>query len=242
MPRFYGEPKCPTDVAYKAADGKAIALTCGSWNCRYCAQTLAVEWSRIARHGVENMGHEAYFQTFTLPGSVITRRKAFEILPRLWDNLRKSFQRHNLAWLYIAFVEGQPHREFMPHFHVLSSAKAHKRIKDLAVEVGFGYQAKEKRVSDQGAADYVSKYASKQGWDAPKGFRRVRASRKWPRPPDPPLEAYLVKAGTETLFAFLSRVSVATGRDVGDLYEEYRILMGEAIDEDEWLTYNKMVK
>jgi len=167
-----------------------------------------------------------YFQTYTLPGYVVSVPYAYFILPKLWDGVRKDMQRHTASWPYLAFVEGQPNRGAMPHFHVLSSAPTPYRIKDFAVHHGFGHQADEKPITSDGAVDYVSKYASKQGTSAPKGFRRVRCSSKWPKPPKLDRDAYLVKRKSETIHMYLVRVSSITGRDISTLWGSYQVLMG----------------
>lgn len=228
------ERKCPTGVAFTAAGGRAVPLRCGSWNCPTCARINARRWAIIARYGVDHLPPPTYFWTLTLPSAIRSRPRAFEKLPTLWDVFRKRIQRHTNAWLYIAFVEGQPQRGYMPHFHILSSVKSYIRLKDIAAEVGFGFQAKEIVINSEGAAQYVAKYASKQGQPAPKGFRRVRASRNWPKPPDNESEPYIVKAGKETVFGFLSRVAMRTHRDIGELYEDYTLALGNPIDPDEW--------
>jgi len=176
-----------------------------------------------------------------MPAKIRTRRLAFEIMPAQWDKLRNRLQYRNETWLYIAFVEGQPMRGYMPHFHILSSVKAYKRLKDLAVECGFGFQAKEVLIDSAGAEYYVSKYASKQGWDAPEHFRRVRAARNWPRPPDPERDKYIVRSHTETLYGYMERVARLTRRDVGDVYEDYQLTMGRPVDEDTWVSVTKRI-
>jgi hypothetical protein len=218
--------KCPLGVAFKRQSGIAVPLVCGSWNCKDCAKYLARHWAGIARYGMLRLGVQCYFWTLTLPGYVESVPYAYYIIPKLWDGLRKDIQRNTGSWPYLAFVEGQPQRSFMPHFHILSAVGSYRRLKDLAVHHGFGHQANEQEISSDGAVDYVSKYASKQGHSAPKGFRRVRCSSLWPRPPKPVREAYLVKRQRETISAFLLRVSSITGRDVSTLWGSYQILMG----------------
>lgn len=237
-----GNPKqCPLDCAFTSIDGKPVALTCGSWNCETCSKILAREWARIARYGIEHIPGEPYFWTLTMSNRVRTVAYAYEVLPRLWDTFRKKIQRHVDAWLYIAFVEGQPQRGYMPHFHILSSVKSYSRLKDLAVGSGFGYQAKELPIDSAGAEYYVAKYASKQGWQAPPKFRRVRASRTWPRPPDPEKDVYLVRSHMETLYGYVERVARLTYRDVSDVYEDYQLTMGQRVDEATWTAVAKRI-
>jgi len=240
MSKTHIERICPTDVAFKAKDGKAIPLRCGSWNCPTCSTILAEKWAEIAAHGVDMLGVQTFFWTLTMPATIRTQARAYEILPVMWDTFRKAVQRNTDAWLYIAFVEGQPNRGYMPHFHIISTAKAWKRLKDMAVSAGFGHQAKELPINSQGAADYVAKYASKQGWMAPPKFRRVRCSRNWPKPPEPEKEPYLVRSNKETLFGFLERVAYKTHRDVGEVYEDYMLCMGNPIDAQDWEDANRI--
>jgi hypothetical protein len=229
------EPKCPTDCAFRATDGQAVPLLCGSWNCRLCSLKKAAHWAKIARFGIETLDSQSWFWTLTMSNKVRTRARAFERLPTMWNSFRMSIQRHTPFWLYVAFVEGQPQRGYMPHFHILSSVPSYARLKDIAVAAGFGIQAKEIQITTEGAAAYVAKYASKQGWDAPKKFRRVRASKAWPRPPEEPKDPYIVKYKRESVTAYLMRVSQATKRDLGSLYEDYMLTQGKDIIPDEWL-------
>jgi len=157
-----------------------------------------------------------------MSGKIRSRKFAYSILPKLWDTLRKALQRSfGGKWSYIAFVEGQPKRYGMPHFHVISLKKAPKRLKDMAVSAGFGHQAKEKPVDGKGAAFYVSKYASKGDQHMPGKFRRCRTSQDWPKLPDYEGEAYLVPNKRETTLDFILRVHEKTGVDVEELHERY---------------------
>lgn len=110
----------------------------------------------------------------------------------------------------------------MPHFHVISLSKAPYRIKDLAHDCGFGYQAAESIINGQKAANYCAKYASKTNPATPKGFRRVRASRDWAKLPDYEGVHLLVKAGKELLSDYLLRVHWVTGVDMDDLLFVWR--------------------
>jgi len=113
-------------------------------------------------------------------------------------------------WEYCAFVEGQPERDDMPHFHIISTRKCPKRIKDVAVWNGFGHQAKQKRVNSGGAAFYVAKYASKQASNTPRGFRRVRTSSGWTPLPTRDSCTIYVQAAKEGLQDYLARVASET--------------------------------
>lgn len=147
-----------------------------------------------------------------------TPQQAYADLPRLWDRFRKYVKRYyNGKWEYVAFVEGQPKRVDMPHFHIISLIKSPKRLKDLAVWSGFGHQAKEKPVTSDKAAWYVAKYASKQSASCPRGFRRVRSSVGWTKLPAKDGAALIVQAKAETLQAYLCRVADETQIPLDDV-------------------------
>lgn len=136
--------------------------------------------------------------------------EAYEDIPKMWDSLRKDMQRKGDGWTYLAFVEGQPRRGGMPHFHIISMAQSPYRLKDLAFHHGFGYQAKEVKIEGQRAASYVAKYASKGDKAIPKGFRRVRASQDWAKLPPRSRAPYIVRASDERIEHYLIRVSEQT--------------------------------
>lgn len=219
--------KCPAFYAFNK-QGKLIAVPCGLWTCKRCAKHLARMWSWRAKIQVQQAQEPYYFWTLTLRGKYHTPEQAFKALPRLWDTFRKIIQRllkrkKDEKWSYLAFVEGQPKRQYMPHFHILSSHKSPKRLKDLAMQAGFGYQAKEVRLNSLQAAAYVAKYASKQSDRTPKKFRRVRASRDWAKLPEYEGEPLLVKAKDETLFAYLWRVHEETGVELDTLNDRWSL-------------------
>lgn len=135
---------------------------------------------------------------------------AYEDIPRMFDSLRKFMRREHDEWTYLAFVEGQPKRGGMPHFHIISMFAAPYRLKDLAWHYGFGYQAKEILIESPQAAQYVAKYASKGDKSIPKGFRRVRASQDWEKLPPRSRAPYIVQAREENIASYLIRVSENT--------------------------------
>lgn len=192
-------------------DGTVVIVYCGKWSCKRCAKVNANLWAWRVRLYIEAGAGEAWFWTFTLGSKYRSRKQGYQALPRLWDTLRKELQRQFGRWEYCAFVEGQPKRGSMPHFHVISLVKSPRRIKDLAVHVGFGHQAYEEYVSDKKAGYYVAKYASKSDAQMPQNFRRVRTSRGWPKLPAYSGQAYLVKSRSETLATYLLRVSDMSG-------------------------------
>lgn len=179
-------------------------------------------WAWRAFIGVEQADHVAWMWTLTMSGKIRSRKYAYEILPKLWKNLQQTMKRaFGGKWTYIAFVEGQPHRYGMPHFHVISLRKAPKRLKDMAVKAGFGYQAKERAIDGKGAAFYVAKYSSKGDNLMPVKFRRCRTSQDWPKLPDYDGTAYMVPQKTESTLDFLLRVHNVTGVDMALLGDRW---------------------
>src|SRR5438477_4135940 len=192
-------------------DGSVVIVYCGKWSCSRCAKVNANLWAWRVRLYISAGQGEAWFWTFTLGSSYHTPKSGYQALPKLWDTLRKKVQRQFGKWEYCAFVEGQPKRGRMTHINIISFVKSPKRIKDLAVECGFGHQAVEEYVSDKKAGAYVAKYASKTDAQMPTGFRRVRTSRGWPKLPPYHGERYMVKSSLETLADYLLRVSDVSG-------------------------------
>lgn len=216
-------------------EGQAKLLYCSQWSCPHCRVVKSREWRRIAQYGV-HYGQEGrlpiVFWTLTLGSGYKTVTDGYRAMPRLWDTLRKEIQREQGRFDYLAFVEGQPKRSFMPHFHVLAFAHVpayynqrtdpRNNIKDFAAHVGFGYQSKEKLVDSDGAAYYVSKYVSKGCPDIPKGFRRVRCSRAWPKPVEQPKKPYIVRGIGEPIADYILRVEAISGKDVDLLVRAYQ--------------------
>lgn len=217
------DKKCPVGKAFNH-QGQVVNLWCGLWACKRCGKVNANLWAwRVRLQIVGDVGTDYYFWTLTMGSRYKTAKQGFQALPKLWDAFRKKAQRKLKDWLYCAFVEGQTKRGNMPHFHVISNRQAPERLKDMAVRAGFGFQAKEIKVNDKKAASYVSKYASKGNGDMPKGFRRVRASRKWASLPDYEGYPLLVKGRDELLSMYIIRVHDSTGVDIHTLYERWSL-------------------
>lgn len=212
---------CPVTIGFNK-HGNVRPIFCGKWSCPRCRKHNARLWAWRAYLGVEQADHQAWFWTLTMSGKIRSRKHAYLLLPKLWDSLRKAVQRfYGGTWMYIAFIEGQPKRQGMPHFHVISLRKAPTRLKDMAVKAGFGHQAKERPVVGKEAAFYVSKYTSKGDQDMPVKFRRCRTSRGWPKLPDYEGTAYLVPKRTESTLDFLLRVNSILSIPIETLHERW---------------------
>lgn len=224
---------CPVAIGFNK-HGNVRPIYCGKWDCARCSRKNAKLWAWRAFIGVEKADHIAWMWTLTMSGKIRSRKRAYDLLPKLWDTLRKALQRaFGGKFTYIAFIEGQPKRYGMPHFHIISHRKAPKRLKDMAHKAGFGYQAKERLIDGKGAAYYVSKYTSKGDGLMPKKFRRCRTSQDWPKLPPYEGEAYLVPSRKENTLDFILRVHGRTGVDVEALWERW---------DEAWLTFKDLDK
>lgn len=218
----YSTRKCPICKAFNPG-GKIVNVYCGRWDCERCSKINSRMWAWRVRIHIESARGGAFFWTLTLGSKYEAAVDGYRALPRLWDTFRKMVQRIVGKWEYCAFVEGQPKRSGMPHFHIISLVKAPKRLKDMAMQAGFGYQAKEIAVTSSGAASYVAKYASKQDEAMPRDFRRVRTSRGWARLPTYHGMSLIVKARKEFLSEYLLRVAEITGVDLETLHARWTL-------------------
>lgn len=212
--------KCPTMRAFNK-QGKVQNVYCGSWSCPRCQKLKARLWAWRIKLTIRDSNVVWYFWTLTLRSKYRDPKSGYDALPRLWDTLRKQVQRHEKKFSYLAFVEGQPKRGNMPHFHVITNVKPWTRFKDIAWYAGFGYEAKSEKVTGPKAGSYVAKYATKQNADTPKGFRRVRASRDIAKLPDYDKIGLIVPAKNERQWEYIARVSDETGIDHETLYERW---------------------
>lgn len=226
--------ECPLMVAFTQS-GKPRMLYCGKWSCPNCRGHNAGEWARDGRYGVNRTVANRFtpvFWTLTLGTKYRTAKEGYQALPRLWDTFRKALQRAYGTFLYMAFVEGQAERNDMPHFHIIAYARVpagfskrrdkRKHIKDFAVAMGFGHQAKEIAITSDGAFWYIMKYVSKSTPSMPANFRRCRCSRGWKRAPRPVQKPFIVRSIGELIQDYLIRVQDISGRDLDDLLEEYQ--------------------
>jgi hypothetical protein len=212
---------CPTLHAFDSR-AKIVAVLCGKWMCPQCARENARLWAWRCKIHIKARNNRAYFWTFTLRGKFETANEGYLALPGLWNRLRMRILRSTgKGWSYCAFVEGQPQRGYMPHFHVISMSKSPYRLKDLAMYSGFGYQADEKRINSAKAATYCAKYASKQNPKTPHGFRRVRASRDWAKLPPYTKKPLYIKAKSESTMDYLLRVAEGTDSNLQDVVDRW---------------------
>lgn len=239
---------CPTLVGFNRK-GEAKIIWCGKWSCPHCQKRLARKWSVRTRLHVQACSLDGdehwWFITFTLGSKYKSVTGAYKGLKYLWDKLRKIFRlEHGKGWQYIAFVEGQPHRDNMPHFHIICNRipKSYvnnqgevvkHRVHNFAVTIGFGHQSYCEPVNNEGAAAYVSKYAGKHGEEMPKSFRRVRTSQHFTPYPVDPNARLIVRKKNEEIYCFIDRVNAVSGVAHEELYNRYTremLIMGDLQD------------
>lgn len=174
------------------SDGFVFPIRCKRWSCPICAKINAYHHAIKVANGCQAMigaGIVPRFVTITQPGNVRTAERAYEILHKQWDKFRRRLQwwaktRATMPVIYAAFVEGQPKREFMPHFHIiLSTAPPKEALRAMVVQSGLGFQLDVQTFkTGSGVAWYVAKYSTKpdDAKNMPKGFRRVRYSENFP--------------------------------------------------------------
>lgn len=182
----------PFVIAYNTQDlqGFVYQPRCGKWECPYCAELNRDEWSYV---GIYAMTHfppgtaPLKFVTITSRGYV-SPAKSLVVFRVAWPKLiaRVAYnQRVKPEYMLIP----EHHKSGVLHAHILITSEHHSDHwwHDMAYRSGMGYIAKEKLVRDPvEAGHYVTKELTKQlkGRKWPKGFRRVRLSLLWPRPPE----------------------------------------------------------
>lgn len=228
--------KCPTLVGFNH-EGHCKIIYCGQWSCKHCSKVLARRWAnRIRNHITETTrkdGVQWYMLTLTLGSGYKSPELAFTKLKKLWNRLRMAISRAiKIRWQYCAFVEGQPHRQSMPHFHIILNVippacigkkgqVTQHATHNFANRLGWGFEADFGTVTDEKAAWYVAKYVSKGAHIIPRGFRRVRVSRAWLPFVRDPLKRLMVRRKSEALQDYLLRVEDWTNKSIDDLKSEY---------------------
>jgi len=233
---FSTRHSCPALIGF-TLQGKAKLIYCGQWSCKTCSRKLARRWAnRVRNHLAETTridGESWYMLTLTLGSSEKRVDLAYIKLKKLWNRLRMSITRQaKIKWQYCAFVEGQPKRQSMPHFHIIMNVIPPKclgkkgvvtkhAVHDFAAKLGWGFEADLQSVTDEKASYYVAKYVSKGSAVIPRGFRRVRTSRRWTPFQKDPLKRLIVRRAGEPLPDYLIRVQELTNTPLDDLYSEY---------------------
>ena len=208
---------------------------CGSWSCPYCAGANTRRWSWLIALGAERLqssGAELSFTTLT-SHERLTAAGSIRVFPAAWKKLSARARRREKGGQYVLIPE--KHESGVLHAHMLDTFGLSRRWwKDNARECGFGFMAESEFANTAGgAARYASKYLSKQwGIPWPRGFRRIRTSRGYPRPEDDSSECGVSwsKVASETDVLRLAErweregyaVRIVSSSDLADMLRELR--------------------
>jgi len=163
-------------------------VRCKMWDCPDCAKINSDMWIARAAHGAgyfHSLGFDLDMVTVTAHERHSPER-AVSVLHDQWNKLRNRWQAITEKPQYMLVGEVGSRGHFHVHFLTYSSIGT-RWWKDNARKAGFGFMAKEseKHVQPEKAGFYIGKYLFKQlQRDVyPKGYRRVRTSRLWPKLP-----------------------------------------------------------
>jgi len=197
-------------VFYINKQGKGIIVQgcCNDWLCKRCGHIRANEEYHKLIFGamaLEHEGHKLYFLTLTCRGREMSlsesEKNYYKWTSKLLNSMRMKCNRKGKHWAYAQVTERQ--KRGHPHSHLIISyvpddvvetiknrkgqSTRHlvsKWLRRACVRVGLGEQYDITEIkSGKAVASYISKYLYKEAittkW--PKGWRRVRYSRSWPR-------------------------------------------------------------
>lgn len=185
--------RCPTPgpvmvgIQKDEKKGKLWRVNCSRWSCEFCAAENAKEWAFVAFYGASELTDEfgaLAFITMTsheklsVPGTLA-------VWPDAWKKLHSRLSYRHGKGEY--FMVPERHKSMKLHMHAICTWGVDEHwLKDNARACGLGYIAHVRPVDHPVAAmAYASKYLTKFGHAWPKGWRRVRLSRGWPKPTEP---------------------------------------------------------
>lgn len=161
---------------------------CKLWGCPVCAQINRNLVIFRADHGAKLLaaqGHHLDFLTLT-SHEKLGPDASLKVFPNAWPKLRKRATRAAGGLLYFSVPER--HKNGRLHAHLIVTAALPKKWwKDNARACGMGFQSDVKEVEWLGGVGrYIGKYLTKTIEDAdwPKGHRRYRTSKAWPKLPE----------------------------------------------------------
>lgn len=181
----------PVMVGRNPRDNIAIMFRprCKMWSCSVCAPINKRFWTARAWHGAETIvgaddGAELHFLTLTSLGG-LTPAQSLYVFPKAWKKLHARARYRQPGYHYFMVPERQ--QSGRVHMHAITTlAMSTRWWKDNGAACGLGWRNENEPCRNPlFAAWYASKYLAKSievsGW--PKGFRRTRLSRNWPKLP-----------------------------------------------------------
>lgn len=181
-----------------------VCYACKSWRCvGDCARANAAQWFARLKTSFERSPSWWVFVTLTMdPKRARSRKELYRQLSRAWGLFRKRVKFTYGYENFVLCVE-MSERQGVPHVHAMiqsrelysavereGAVRVHRWLKRSAMESGFGFKCHLSNARDR---DAVSGYfvkaagmsaelsdAGEKGQlpvDAPKGFRRIRASK-----------------------------------------------------------------
>jgi len=138
---------------------KVFPLRCHSWNCPDCAREKAEKYKKRMRPLFD--GRKLWMYTFTYFHS----KPAIEVwteYSKAWNRFRTAASKKFGAFSYARVLEHH-HQSDYPHLHVIADKEfTPVWMNRELLSAGFGYQAKCKPITTEGAIFYVTKYLTKQ--------------------------------------------------------------------------------
>lgn len=148
----------------------AFPLRCKSWDCPACRKIKADQY----KHRMKLLfdGRKLFFYTLTFEHDIDVAQ-AWSHVNASWNRLRTVLNRHYGSFDYVRILEAHKKSPY-PHLHIISDGNFKPSyFGPAAVSAGFGWQLNKQQVSGAGAADYVTKYLTKE-WtnDEAKTYRK----------------------------------------------------------------------
>lgn len=181
---------CPTpgpvmmSLSKEQKRGKLWRPPCKRWSCPVCGPQNAADWGYVAMYGTQkqlDLGVRLAFITIT-SHERLDATAAIEVWPFAWKKLYSRISRKYGKGEYMMVTEKTKRGKLHVH-SVVTWGIDMRWLKDNARSCGLGFQADVQPIEyAAGAAAYVAKYLVKNNYAWPKGWRRVRLSRGWPKP------------------------------------------------------------
>lgn len=152
-----------------------VRMACGRWDCPDCRSKKSKKIQSFIKSRFKRKSMYMLTFTFFQSKSVI---ETWAGVGKAWNRFASYVRGSTGKFDYIRILE--PHKKGgYPHMHVLTSTfVAKKKAVELITKHGFGWNFSSKKISLENAARYVSKYLSKEWFNAEYyHFREVAKTR-----------------------------------------------------------------